>query len=81
MAINCEEALVLAVKHLSSDMKDRLKIVDHVSGCLYGIGNIDFNNSWIIYVPSEGLRVDGPEQYILVNKKTGIITEKTTTTS
>jgi hypothetical protein len=78
MIITKDEALQKACKHLSSGMKGRLEIVDRISGCLYGASNIDFKNSWIIYVHSGECRVDGHEQYILVDKKTGTTTEVTT---
>lgn len=79
MTLTKDEALQKACKHLHSTMEGRLEIVDHIAGCFYGGGNIDVKNSWIIYVPSETLIIDGPEQYILVNKQTGIIAEITTT--
>ena len=78
MTITQDEALQRAYNHLSAEMKDRLEIIDHISGCFYGSGNLDVNNSWIIYVPSETLGVDGTEQYIVINKQTGIITEVAT---
>ena len=79
MTITKEEAIQKAINLLSSSIDEsRLEIVDRISGCLYGASNIDFKNSWIIYVHSGEYRVDGHEQYILVDKKTGIITEVTT---
>lgn len=75
MTITKDEALQKACKHLSSEMKGRLEIVDRISGCLYMRGNIDVNNSWIIYVHSDGYILDGPEQYILIDKNTGVMNE------
>jgi hypothetical protein len=76
MAITKEEAIQKAINLLSSSIDEsRLEIVDRISGCLYGESAIDIENSGIIYVHSDECRVDGPEQYILVDKKTGTTTE------
>lgn len=78
MTITKDAALQRAYNHLSSEMKDRLEIVDHISGCLYGSDNIDVKNSWIAYVHPEESRVDGPAQYVVINKQTGSVTEVAT---
>jgi hypothetical protein len=84
MAITKEEAIQKAINLLSSRIdENRLKIVDHMSGAIYGVSESDIKNSWIIFVeperlPSDGLMLDGPQRYILVDKKTGIITKVTT---
>lgn len=78
MTLTKDEALQKACKHLHSTMEGRLEIVDHISGCFYGTSNIDFQNSWIVYVYPEVIRMDGPEQYIVINKQTGIVSAVTT---
>jgi hypothetical protein len=65
--------LKIAYDHLPSVMLGHLEIVDRISGCPYGSNNIDVENSWIIYVPGEALILDGPEHYIVVDKRTGDI--------
>jgi len=77
MTITKDEALQKAQDYLASKMEGRLEIVDHISGCLYGANKIDFTNNWIIYVRPEDCIIDGPEKYILIEKKTGIIMELT----
>jgi|GEM_PF-2304961 hypothetical protein len=78
MTITKEEAIQTAVNLLSSRIKNRLEIVDRISGIIYMPTNIDFKNSWIIHVKSEESILDGQEQYVVVDKKTGIMTEVTT---
>jgi hypothetical protein len=79
MTITKEEAIQKAINLLSSSIDEsRLEIVDHMSGAIYGVSESDIKNSWIIYVHSGECRVDGHEQYILVDKKTGTTTEVTT---
>jgi hypothetical protein len=79
MTITKEEAIQKAINLLSSSIDEsRLEIVDRISGAIYGVSEIDIENSWIIYVHSGERRVDGHEQYILVDKKTGKTTEVTT---
>ena len=78
MTITKEEAIQTAVNLLSSRIKNRLEIVDRISGIIYMPTNIDFKNSWIIHVKSGESILDGQEQYVVVDKKTGIMTEVTT---
>jgi hypothetical protein len=81
MTITKEEAIQKAINLLSSSIDEsRLEIVDHISGAIYGVSESDIENSWIIFVeperfPSDGLILDGPQRYILVDKNTGIINE------
>ena len=79
MTITKKEAIQKAINLLSSTIDEsRFEIVGHISGAIYGVSESDIENSWIIYVHSGECRVDGHEQYIVINKKTGIITEVTT---
>ena len=78
MAISREEAIQRAFDLLSSRLENRLHIVDEVLGVLYGIDRLDLGNCWIIYVQPEVELLDGRSNYILVNKKTGIVTEIST---
>ncbi len=79
MAITKEEAIQKAINLLSSTIDySRIEIAERISGAIYGVNEIDIENSWIIYVHSGECRVDGSEQYILVDKKTGTTTEVTT---
>jgi len=75
MTITKEEAIQTAVNLLSSRIKSRLEIVDHIAGNLYNTGKINFKNSWIIHVKSEETILDGKNQYIVIDKKTGVINE------
>ena len=71
MAITKEKAIQTAVNLLSSRIKRRLEIVDHIEGNLYNTGKINFLNSWIIHVQPETPVLDGKEQYIVIDKITG----------
>ena len=77
MTITKEEAIQKAINLLSSSIDEScLEIVDRISGCPYGVSEIDIENSWIISVererlPTDSLILDGPQRYILVDKKTG----------
>ena len=78
MTITKEKAIQTAINFLSSRIESRLEIVDHISGILYNIGKINLKNSWIIHVEPEKPILDGEDQYIVIDKKTGIMTEVTT---
>jgi len=78
MTITKEKAIQAAVNLLSSRIKSRLEIVDHISGILYNPDKVDLKNSWIIHVEPEKPILDGEDQYIVIDKKTGIMTEVTT---
>jgi hypothetical protein len=71
MTITKDEAIQTVVNLLSLKIKCRLEIVDHIKGNLYNTGKINFKNSWIIYVQPEVPVLDGKEQYIVIDKKTG----------
>ena len=75
MIITKDEAMQTAVNFLSSQFESRLEIVDHISGILYNIGKINFKNSWIIHVGPEEPVLDGKEQYIVIDKNTGVMNE------
>ncbi len=75
MTITKDEAMQTAVNFLSSQLESRLEIVDHISGILYNIGKINLKNSWIIHVKSEEPILDGKNQYIVIDKNTGVMNE------
>jgi hypothetical protein len=79
MTITKEEAIQKAVNFVSSKMESclesRLEIVDHIEGHPYNVSKINLNNSWIIYVHKEELILDGPAQYIVIDKNTGVMNE------
>ena len=75
MIITKDEAIQTAINFLSSRIESRLEIVDHISGILYNIGKINLKNSWIIHVKSEEPILDGKNQYIVIDKNTGIMNE------
>lgn len=78
MTITHREALEASVKFLSTRMKDRLKIVDHIPGLLCASTEIYVEKCWIVHVQHEKMTLDGEEQYIVVDKKTGDMKEITT---
>ena len=75
MIITKDEAMQTAVNFLSSQLESRLEIVDHIEGNIYHAGKINLKNSWIIHVKSEEPILDGKNQYIVIDKKTGVINE------
>jgi hypothetical protein len=75
MTITKDEAIQTAVNFLSSRIEHRLEIVDHIEGNLYDTGKINFKNSWIIHVGPEAPVLDGKEQYIVIDKNTGVMNE------
>jgi len=78
MTIKREEALEAAVKCLSAKMRNRLEIVDRITGATYAPPVIDPEKCWIVRVHPEGLMLDGEEQYIVIDKASGKMTEVTT---
>jgi len=75
MKITKKEAIQIAANFLSSIIKERFEIVDHISGSFYMPGNINLKNCWIIHVQKEELILDGQNQYIIIDKNTGVMNE------
>jgi hypothetical protein len=75
MKITKEEAIQATVNLLSSRIKSRCEIVDSISGDFYMSEKIDFKNSYIVYIKKEELVLDGPKQYVVTDKKTGVMNE------
>ncbi|HOG07198.1 MAG TPA: hypothetical protein PK983_03805 [Syntrophales bacterium] len=81
MDVTREQALNEVLRHLSALQRERVKAVDGISGRYYATKDmdVDINNSWIFFIDRDSpLMIDGPEDYVLVHKKTGVITEITT---
>jgi hypothetical protein len=56
-------------------MKDRLRIVARILGPLYTSAGVNPEKCWIVPVQHERMMLDGEEQYIIVDKKTGDMKE------
>ena len=82
MDVTREQAFNEVLRHLSALQRERVKAVDGISGRYYAAKgmDVDINNSWIFFIDRDSplMMIDGPEHYALVHKKTGVITEITT---
>jgi len=72
MSISKEEVIQTTVDLLSIRIKDRLEFVECLPGNSYIPTSLDLKANWIIRVKPEETQLDGREQYIIVDKKTGI---------
>jgi hypothetical protein len=59
-------------------MRNRLEIVDRITGATYASPVIDPDKCWIVRVHPEELMLDGKNQYIVIDKANGTATEVTT---
>ena len=72
MKMSEEEALQKAVDLLSARIKNHLELVDNIKGkAIYGMSENDIKDSWVFFVKSENMYLDGMQRYIIVDKKTG----------
>ena len=65
-----EKALDIAIKFLGEQLREKLKIVDELPSGIYWGDREEYQNCWIIWVPS-GMNIVGASRYILISKSTG----------